>query len=194
MKLVTKEASEPCILDDPRPKDRVTWQRIRVAVEHEACHRDWGCALYTLHRSGRINNEQREAGDKYGMLVRDFRKLWDDPMGKIEVYRGFGRTDDREEREPEKRSRATRDVEIALGHVVADSLVEESEFTTRRAKRLGERYQEAREIAGQARSVLEAMLLDDVWPVCERGHVEIGHALTRLSHFFSTGTKRKHRK
>jgi hypothetical protein len=186
--------SEPTIKSDPRAMERVNWQNVAQAVDHEAAHRDWRCALYRLHRIGRINNDQREAGDKYLSLVRDFRDLWTDRMGKIEVYRGFGRTDDREDREPEKRSRATRDVEFAMGHVVADDIAEESEFTIKRAKKIGKRYKEAREIAGPAKRILEDLLVEDIWPAGELAHREIGHALTRLSHFFNTGTKRKPKK
>jgi hypothetical protein len=192
MKAVAK--SEPRIRDDPKPMDRLVWQRIRGLVEREACHSDWACALYSLHRMGRINNDQREAGDLYARLIKDFRKLWEDKMGSIEVYRGASRTDDREDREPEKRSRATRDVEFAMGHVVADGLVEESEFEIKRAQRIGKRYKEAREIASPAKTILEDLLMDDIWPIGEKGQREIGFALTRLSHFFATGTKRKHRK
>jgi hypothetical protein len=188
------KAAEVSLHVDPKPMERVTWQRLKVVVEHEACHRDWGCALYTLHRSGRIDNDQREAGDKYAALVRDHRKLWHDHMGDIEVYRGAGRTDDREDREPEKRSRATRDVEIAMGHVVANGLAPESEFETRRAKRIGARYKDAAAVAGVARGILEELLVDEVWPAGDIAHQQISHALTRLSHFFNTGTKRKHQK
>src|SRR6266496_410643 len=109
------KAQELTIQDDPKPMDRATWQRLRVAAEHEAVHRDWGCALYTLHRSGRITSEQREAGDKYASLVRDQRKLWADKMGMIEVYRPG-------ETSYEKRSRATNDIVMVMGHIVADCL------------------------------------------------------------------------
>ncbi len=187
MKLVTRQAVVD-LDDDPKPLDRVTWQRIRVAVEHEACHRDWGCALYTLHRTGRITSDQREAGDKYGALIRDFRKLWMDSMGKIEVYRTPGYDC------IEKRSHLTADVEYLMGYVAAEALREESEFEIRRAKRISQRYKEARAIVGPVNSILEDMLIDEIWPAGERGHIEIKHALERLSYFFNTGTKRKHQK
>jgi hypothetical protein len=176
MRLVVKEDRE--LNADPKPKDRATWQRLRVLVEDEACHRDWGCALYRLHRSGRIDNEQREAGDRYAALIRDYRKLWKDPisnimvLGEIDVNSGLL-------------------VPQALAVVAAEAQKNESEFEFKRARRLGDRYKEARAIAGPINSVLEDMLIEDVWPVGERGHTAISHALTRLSHFFNTGTKRK---
>src|SRR6185436_20892658 len=86
MKVKMANKPEPDVQDDPRPLDRVNWQRLRIAADHEAIHRDWGCALYTLHRSGRITNDQREAGDRYAALVLDYRKIWKDHMGSIEVY------------------------------------------------------------------------------------------------------------
>jgi hypothetical protein len=184
MKLVAK--SEPRITADPRGLDRDNWQNVRIAVDHEAAHRDWRCALYRLHRIGRINNDQREAGDKYLKLIMDFRDLWKDRMGSIEVYRP--KYDHYEKRSPQ-----TKDVETALAHVVADGLAEESEFEIKRAQRIGKRYKEAATIAGPAKRILEDLLIEDVWPVGELGHREIGYALTRLSHFFTTGTKRKRR-
>jgi hypothetical protein len=202
MKLVAEKQDALDIKANPRSKDRVTWHRIQDLVDTEACHRDWNIALYRLHRIGRIDNDQREAGDKYAALIRDKRKLWHDPMGQIEMYRGPSHpsapggfiTSDRENMEPDKRSRATRDVEYVMGHVVADSLVEESEFELKRAGRINKRYKEAKAVAGQANSVLEDLLIDEIWPTSERCHVEISHALTRLSHFFNTGTNRKHAK
>jgi hypothetical protein len=184
MKQVAKV--EASLESDPKPMDRVTWQRIRVAVAHEAVHRDWGCALYTLHRTGRINNDQREAGDKYARLVRDFRKLWVDSMGSIYVYPVANHDE-----------RTTTDgltVQQALGLAVADGQRGDSEFETKRAARISKRYKEAAAIAGPARGVLEELLIDEVWPAGERGHIEIRHALERLNHFFNTGTKRKHPK
>jgi hypothetical protein len=182
------KTEEAQLTDDPKPKDRLVWGRLRLALEAEVVHRDWGCALYRLHRTGRINNDQREAGDKYGSLVRDHRKLWRDRMGDIEVYRSPGYDS------LERRSRATSDVEWALGMVAADGLAPESEFEIRRAKRIGTRYKEAAAVAGAARGVLEELLVDEIWPAGEIAHREINYALTRLVHFFNTGTKRKHSK
>lgn len=182
MRVVAKDGTVR-LDDDPKPKERVMWQRLRVLVEEEACHRDWGCALYRLHRTGRINNEQREAGDRYVALIRDWRKLWLDPMGQIEVYRSP------KHEHLEKRGALTADVELMLGHAAA--LQGESEFETRRAKRLGQRYRDAMAIVGRANSILEAMLIDDIWPAGEREHLEIAYALMRLAYFFNTGTKHK---
>jgi hypothetical protein len=174
------KTNEASLRDDPKAMDRVNWQRVRLVVDHEAAHRDWGCALYRLHRTGRIDNEQREAGDRYATLVRDHRKLWHDPMLRFWV-------DDRHANEAEVKKL----VAFGLGHVAADAIEPESEFEVKRAKRLSNRYNEAASIAGPSRNILEELLVDDIWPVGERGQKEIGHALTRLSHFFNTGTKRK---
>lgn len=59
--------------DDPRVRDRVIHNRLRIMVEHEACDRAWGCALYMLNRLGRISNEQREAGDRYHKIIEDWK-------------------------------------------------------------------------------------------------------------------------
>jgi hypothetical protein len=187
MRLVKTAEQEPSLTDDPKPRDRVTWQRMRIAVEHEACHRDWGCALYTLHRTGRINNDQREAGDKYAALIRDYRKLWCDPIG-------FAIDIPNQERDYDVRCKETAVTTHALGLAQAESVREESEFETRRAQRISKRYREAKGIAGQANGILEDLLIDETWPTGQRCHVEIAHALTRLSHFFVMGTKRKHKK
>jgi hypothetical protein len=182
MKLVSTRQDEADIKADPKTKDRVTWHRIQDLVDVEACHRDWNIALYKLHRIGRINNDQREAGDKYAALVRDKRKLWKDPVSEIMVLGDY-----------DVNKYPGRLVSEALGMAAAEgnSKDGESEFETKRAKRIGERYREAAAIAGPARGILEDLLIDETWPVGERGHIAISHALTRLSHFFNTGTKRK---
>jgi hypothetical protein len=61
---------EADLKDDPRVRDPVMWQRLRILVEKDAVDRAWGCPLYILHRVGWLTNEQREAGDKYW-------KAWD---------------------------------------------------------------------------------------------------------------------
>jgi hypothetical protein len=183
MKTVARK--EATIKDDPVFLERTVWQRTSEAATHEALHRDWGCKFYALHRAGRINNDQREAGDRYITLILDTRKLWRDRMGDIEVYRASDRDD------LERRSKLTRDVEFAMGHVVADDLKEESEFEIKRAKRLNKRYKEARSLVGRINNVLEDLLIEDIWPAGEMEHLEIRNALTRLSHFFRTGTNRK---
>ena len=184
MKLAKK--AEATIKQDPRVLERPIWGRLRLLVEDEACHSDWGCALYRLHRTGRIDNDQREAGDRYAILIRDHRKLWRDPVGMIEVYRAPYHES------LEKRSHLTHDVERLMGMVEGDK--EESEFETKRAKKIGARYREARAVAGRINTILEDLLVDEIWPTGERQHKEISHALTRLSHFFSTGNKARTRK
>lgn len=63
--------------DDPRPKDRAMWNRLKLVVEAELCDRAWGCKLYQMHREGLIDNAEREAGDKYQIICRDFER-WQD--------------------------------------------------------------------------------------------------------------------
>src|SRR4029078_6132879 len=152
MKMANKP--EPDIQDDPKPLDRVNWQRFRIAADHEAIHRDWGCVLYTIHRGGRITNDEREAGDRYAALVLDYRKIWKDHMGSIEVYR------DTKYECLENRSPLTTDVEHSMGLVLADALAEDSACEVCRAKRIGRRYKEAASIAGSARNILEDLLIN----------------------------------
>jgi hypothetical protein len=173
------------IKDDPKLLDRANWQNVRIAVDNEAIHPDWRCALYRLHRTGRIDNDQREAGDRYASLIRDYRKLWIDPMGHIEAYRRD------EDFTAANRSPAIVDVTWALGMVAGEAVKEESEFETKRAQRISKKYKEARAIAAPAANILEDLLVNDIWPVCNKGHREIGFALTRLSHFFTTGNKKR---
>lgn len=178
------KTAEPTIKDDPKTIDRANWQNIALAAENEAIHPDWRCALYRLHRTGRITNDQREAGDRYATLIRDYRKLWFDPMGSIEVLRFSDSHED-------ARGPRTRDVEWQMGMVQADAMRHESEFEIKRAKRLSDKYKEARAVVGLVANVLEDLLINDIWPTSFRVHKEISHALTRLSHFFMTGTKRE---
>ena len=178
------KSEEATIKDDPKLLERPVWQRMKIAADHEACHSDWSSAFYRLHRTGKIDNDQREAGDKYASLIRDYRKLWVDPVGQIEVYR---RDDDFS---AANRSPAIADVTWALGMVAGEAVKEESEFETKRAQRISKKYKEARAIAAPVANILEDLLVNDIWPVCHNGHREISHALTRLSHFFATGTKR----
>lgn len=184
MRLVAKKA-ELELNTDPRPMDRVIFNRLKLMVEHEACHPAWGCALYRLHRLGRIDNDQREAGDKFAMLASDYKKVIHEPLtdvlgvtnhGEISMHRqtgSLGKTQD------------------LIASAWAENLREKSELEQRRDERTTRRYKEAASVAGSALSVLEALLLEDVWPVGERGQLAISHALTRLAHFFTSGTKRK---
>jgi hypothetical protein len=186
MRIVAKPAGEPHIMDDPRPKDRAMWNRLRVVVEHEASHRDWGCALYTLHRTGRISNDQREAGDKFVKIATDYKRLIKEPITDVLGLSGqFGGLSIHQQT---KHIGSTRDM---IASAWADNLRDSTELETRRDERTTRRYKEVAAIAGSALSILESLVLDDIWPVGDRGHIEISHALTRLSHFFNTGTKRK---
>ena len=65
--------SDMSIRDDPRPKDTVAWNRLKLMVMDEACDRAWGCALYRMHRNGLIDTEQREAGDRYCHIIEDWK-------------------------------------------------------------------------------------------------------------------------
>jgi hypothetical protein len=79
---------DPEIKDDPRPKDTVAWNRLKLMVMDEACDRAWGCALYRMHRNGLIDTEQREAGDRYWKLIDEYKKVQEiDPDDVIEDSR-----------------------------------------------------------------------------------------------------------
>lgn len=71
---LAEKAEDISLDDDPRPLDRVLFNRIKLLVEHEAIDRAWGCVLYRLHRLGRIDNDAREAGDRYWKIVDDHWK------------------------------------------------------------------------------------------------------------------------
>jgi hypothetical protein len=78
------DTEEVSIKESPRTKDRVRWDRILQLVETESCDRAWGCALYKLNRRGRIDNDEREAGDKYLKLVEDHRRLQETDPEELE--------------------------------------------------------------------------------------------------------------
>jgi hypothetical protein len=73
MKLVAEKAEDLDIMDDPRPKDRVMWNRLRLVLEAELCHQAWGCKLYQMHREGQITLDAMRAGDKYHQAILDWR-------------------------------------------------------------------------------------------------------------------------
>lgn len=72
---MAKTEEEPKLDDDPKPRDLGIWNTIKIMVEEEAIDPAWRCPLYLLHRTGWINSEQREAGDKYQKLTMDYRRL-----------------------------------------------------------------------------------------------------------------------
>lgn len=75
---------------DPRARDPVIFNRLKLMVEHEACHPAWGCVLYMMHRLEQITNEQKEAGDLYQQAYYDFRRTYDlDPEVMPEELRDF---------------------------------------------------------------------------------------------------------
>jgi hypothetical protein len=73
MKLVAEKA-ELDLMDDPRPKDRAMWNRLRLVLEAELCDPAWGCKLYQMHREGQISLEARRAGDKLHQAILDWRR------------------------------------------------------------------------------------------------------------------------
>jgi hypothetical protein len=68
------ESEEVDLRDDPRPMDRVMWNRLRLVLEAELCDKAWGCKLYQMHREGLISIEAMRAGDKYHQAVIDWRR------------------------------------------------------------------------------------------------------------------------
>lgn len=86
MKLVAKT---PRLKDDPRPLDRAVHNRIRLMVEHEALDRAWGSILYILHRTGKIDNDQREAGDRYWEIYSNFTKTQQIDPDECDTAREF---------------------------------------------------------------------------------------------------------
>lgn len=90
MKIVANEAEELDIMDDPRPRDRVMWNRLKLLLEAELCNEAWGCKLYQMHREGHITLEARRAGDKYHQAILDWRQ-WQavDPEEMIPERRQF---------------------------------------------------------------------------------------------------------
>lgn len=64
---------KPDLMTDPRPQDRAMWNSLRLVLESELCHPAWRCALYRLHREGRIDNDEREAGDRYWQVIEEHR-------------------------------------------------------------------------------------------------------------------------
>lgn len=72
-----KSPDHIAVESDPRVRDPVIFNRLKLMVEHEACHPAWGCVLYQLHRTGYLSNEQREAGDIYQQIYYDYRRAQD---------------------------------------------------------------------------------------------------------------------
>jgi hypothetical protein len=54
---------EPMLKGDPREVG--VYNRVRYLVDKEALHEAWGCQLWTLHRLGKISQEEKRAGDLY---------------------------------------------------------------------------------------------------------------------------------
>lgn len=137
--------------DDPRVRDPVVFNRLKVMVEREACDRAWGCALYTLNRIGRITNEQREAGDRYYKIIEDYRITQQiDPDGL----------------DPK-----------------------ELEFQLKRITTAKKRRDDVIGILGSARSLLDDLILSEMFPATERERKLIEAMLEALVIFFRTGVK-----
>lgn len=88
--MIAEKIEELDLMDDPRPKARVMWNRLRLVLEAELCNEAWGCKLYQMHREGHISLEARRAGDKYHQAVLDWRR-WEaiDPEEFIPERRQF---------------------------------------------------------------------------------------------------------
>ena len=116
MKLVAKP--EKTIKQNPRDWGRDEWNRLRDLVEKEACHEAWGCCLYKMHRLGRIDNDEREAGDRYIQVVNNYIRLEDtDPEEGPDTELAYRRVN--------RAKRRYREVteEIGFGRRVLDPLL-----------------------------------------------------------------------
>ena len=122
MKLVKKQDNTEQIDDDPRPRDRVVWNRIRLMVEEEACHPAWGCALYRLHRLGRIDNDEREAGDQYIKIIENHRRLQGTDPDEYPDDLAYRRVNKAKQRHNEAREA------IGFGHRILDPLLFEDRW------------------------------------------------------------------
>lgn len=124
-KLGDMPQAEPTIKDDPRPKDTVAWNRLKLMVMDEACDRAWGCALYRMHRNGLIDTEQREAGDRYWKAVDEYSRVQGrDPDEVIPEAKGaFLRKVER----LKKRRQEIIDI-LGLGRGLLDRLILEDEY------------------------------------------------------------------
>ena len=138
---------------DPRIRDPVIWNRIKLMVENEACDRAWGCGLYMLNRTGGITNEQREAGDRYYRIIEDFRRTQQIDPSELNL----------------------KEREFQLGRIM-------------RAKRLRE---DVVELLGTGRTLLDDLILSEIYPCSERQKKLIRAMLEVLSRFFSQGKKKK---
>jgi hypothetical protein len=59
--------------DEPRMRDPVMFNRLRVMIEEEAIKPTWGCPLYIAARKGGwLSEDQRRAGDKYQQVRQDY--------------------------------------------------------------------------------------------------------------------------
>lgn len=115
---------DPTLRDDPRVRDPVAWNRLKLMVMDEACDRAWGCSLYRMHRNGLIDNEQREAGDKYHKIIADYINTQQvDPDEKVTTQDYWLKKIER--------SRQRRDEVVALlgiGRGLLDSLILHDEY------------------------------------------------------------------
>lgn len=61
--------------EDPRLiRDVGDWNRLRLLIWHEVGHQAWGYPLYALFRSGKITQEQMDAGDTYWRAIQDYKE------------------------------------------------------------------------------------------------------------------------
>lgn len=66
-----------------------------------------------------------------------------------------------------------------------------TELDYKRVDRIKKRYKEAVQSLGLGRKFVDAVVIEDLWPESERGHLALKQGLELLNIFFSTGTKRK---
>jgi hypothetical protein len=63
------------LTDEPRMRDPVMYNRLRIMIEEEAIKPTWGCPLYIAARKGGwLTEDQKRAGDKYQQIVLDYNQ------------------------------------------------------------------------------------------------------------------------
>lgn len=145
-KNTTSKPSEE-IKEDPRKiKEVAEWNRLRLVIYHESGHQAWGYPLYALHRSGKISERQREAGDAYFRVVQDYNRVQ-----QIDIDAVPDRAKD---------------------------------FQLRRIKKAKERYQDALDVLGIGRKLVESLLFEHEYPATERQLHLLKACLEQLSILF----------
>jgi hypothetical protein len=68
------------------------------------------------------------------------------------------------------------------------------ELAYRRIQKAKDEYNDAREAIGFGRRVLDPLILEEVYPACEKEHVIVKQCLVILKNLFATGTNRQRKK